>query len=269
MAVVSSLSAARLAGSGDPSRHLVMLHGIYGRGRNWQAIARLIVAGRPEYVCWLVDLPHHGKSGPGAHGDTVQGLARDLDDWVAAERIRVDVILGHSFGGKVALAYAANHRDERLQVWIIDSTPDTTTPSGSAWAMLEVVRSLPRRFRTRDEAIDAIAQRGFARPVATWMATNLERRDGGFEWRLDFAAMEALLRDFFATDLRQVVLDASPAHDIFVVKASESHAISADAVTRLRAASRERVHVFELPGGHWIHAESPEAVAKLLVDHLR
>jgi pimeloyl-ACP methyl ester carboxylesterase len=81
------LSNSRVVASGRPARHLVLLHGIYGRGRNWQTIARALTDARPEYASWLVDLPHHGDSGPGAHGDTVEGLAADLDDWLAAERL--------------------------------------------------------------------------------------------------------------------------------------------------------------------------------------
>jgi pimeloyl-ACP methyl ester carboxylesterase len=61
------LSATRVAASNEPSKALVMLHGIYGRGRNWQAIARGVTTARPEYACWLIDLPHHGDSGPGQH----------------------------------------------------------------------------------------------------------------------------------------------------------------------------------------------------------
>ena len=67
-----TLNATRVAQHDDAPRALVMLHGIYGRGRNWQAVARSLVAARPDVACWLVDLPHHGQSGPGRHGDTVR-----------------------------------------------------------------------------------------------------------------------------------------------------------------------------------------------------
>ena len=41
---------ARLVGSDAADvRPLLMLHGIYGRGRNWLAVARALVARRPDY----------------------------------------------------------------------------------------------------------------------------------------------------------------------------------------------------------------------------
>src|SRR5687768_1398273 len=103
----ASLAVARVAVGETAARHLVMLHGIYGRGRNWQGIARALTAARPEYVCWLVDLPYHGESAAGTHGDTIAGIAEDVDGWLSINGVTADAILGHSYGGKIALAMAA------------------------------------------------------------------------------------------------------------------------------------------------------------------
>ena len=45
------------------------------------------------------------------------------------------------------------------------------------------------------------------RSVGRWMSINLEARDGGGAWDLDFDGMEELLRDFFRRDLWSVVED--------------------------------------------------------------
>lgn len=245
-----------------------MLHGIYGRGRNWQGIARAVVTARPEYACWLVDLPYHGDSGPGAHGEGVVGLAADVEDWLQARGLRADAILGHSYGGKVALSLAGRAPALPLQVWVIDSTPDPKAPSGSAWDMLQIVRRLPTRFASRDEAIAAIVGGGFSTGVAQWMTTNLERTDEGFVWRLDFDVMERLLLDFAATDLWPVVDRPAPRHEIHFVKASASNVLSPEAIARIGAAPPQQVRLHHREGGHWIHAESPAVITALLVEHL-
>ncbi len=264
----ATLAVTRVAASESATRHLMMLHGIYGRGRNWQGIARALTAARPEYVCWLVDLPYHGDSPAGAHGDTIAGLAEDVDDRLGVRQVTADAILGHSYGGKIALAMAARAAERPLQVWVIDSTPEIKPPSGSAWSMLQVVRGLPPRFGTRDEATQALQDAGYAIGVAQWMATNLVRDGDAFVWRLDFDAMERLLRDFFTTDLWSIIEHPSRLHDIHVLKASESSAISPGAVERINAAAGSHVHLHHREGGHWIHAEKPEVVTALLVEHL-
>lgn len=265
---MTRLAATRL-GADATNASLIMLHGIYGRGRNWQAIARAVVAARPEYACWLVDLPHHGDSPAGAHGETVAGLAADVTAWMQAGQILPTAILGHSYGGKVALAIADRLRQQPLQVWVIDSTPEVKPPSGSAWDMLDVIRRLPSRFASRDEAAQALVNAGYALGVAQWMTTNLTRTEDGFVWKLNFAVMERLLTDFFATDLWHVLESPAAGHDIHVLKASESNAISSAAVSRIEAAAGAQVHLHHRVGGHWIHAESPQLVAALLIDHLQ
>lgn len=262
------VAATRVAQHDHTTRSLVMLHGIYGRGRNWLGIARGLIAARPEYACWLVDLPHHGSSGPGAHGDTVHGLAQDVGEWLAHAHVSPTAILGHSYGGKVALAMAAAAPETPLQVWVIDSTPEVKPPSGSAYDMLRVIRDLPPRFHSREAAQTALVDHGYTVGVAQWMSTNLVRDGESFRWQLDFDAMERLLLDFFATDLWAVIEQPSPRHDIHILKASESSAITPEAVRRIEAAAGERVHLHHAAGGHWIHAERPEVVTALLVQAL-
>jgi pimeloyl-ACP methyl ester carboxylesterase len=265
---VHPVAATRVAQHDHTTSSLVMLHGIYGRGRNWLGIARSLTVARPEYACWLVDLPHHGASGPGAHGDTVHGLAQDVADWLPQAGVTPTAILGHSYGGKVALSMAAAAPDTPLQVWVIDSTPEAKPPSGSAYDLLRVIRELPPRFHSREAAQAALAAHGYTVGVAQWMSTNLVRDGESFRWHLDFGAMERLLLDFFDTDLWSVIEHPSPVHDIHILKASESNAITPEAVGRIKAAAGERVHLHHAEGGHWIHAERPEVVTALLVQGL-
>ncbi len=245
-----------------------MLHGIYGRGRNWQTIAKAVVAARPDYACWLMDLPSHGDSGEGAHGDSVRGFAKELSAWCRESAVTPDVVLGHSFGGKVALAFAETSTDLTLQVWVIDSTPEPKPAGGSAWDMLRLISALPGTFATREEATDAIVAGGYNRGVAVWMSTNLVRSGARFVWRLDFSVMELLLHDFFSTDLWPVVEHHAHEHTLHFLKASTSSAMSGEAATRLEALSDPDVILHRRDGTHWIHAESPQVVIDLLLAHL-
>lgn len=260
--------AANRIGATDAAHTLIMLHGIYGRGRNWQGIAKAVVAARPDYACWLIDLPRHGDSGEGGHGDTVRGFALDLADWCRESALTPDVILGHSFGGKVALAFAETGTDRPLQIWVIDSTPEPKPAGGSAWDMLRLIRSLPESFNSREEAADAIAGGGYSRGVAVWMSTNLVRFGDHFVWRLDFPVMETLLHDFFITDLWPVVEQHAPGHTLHFLKASTSSAMSDEAAARIDALADPQVVLHQRDGTHWIHSESPQVVIDLLLSHL-
>ena len=116
----------------------------------------------------------------------------------------------------------------------------------------------------------ALQRQRTSEPVARWMALNLEEREGGWGWRVVRTEMEALLRDYFRRDLWNVVEDPPSAVELHVVKAQESSVLDEAACSRIeRAAARTgRVHLHRLAGGHWVHADNPDALVALLADGL-
>lgn len=250
-----------------PDRWLAVLHGIYGAGRNWASVARSVVADRPKWGALLVDLRGHGDSTGFAPPHTLESTAADLDRLSAPGPVRA--VLGHSFGGKIALLRGRD--DERVeQVWVVDSTPESGEPEGSAWQMLELLRRLPAEFEDRDEAVEAMTARGVAHPIALWMSANLDWRDESYRWRLDVDTMEALLRDFFRTDLWPLVESPRPGLEIHFIRAADSPVLGLAQAERIRAAGVETGQVFihEVDGGHWLNADNPEALVGLIAPRL-
>ena len=253
--------------SGAASRWLAVLHGIYGAGRNWGSVARKLVEARPEWGALLVDLRQHGDSMGFEPPHTLEAAAADLG--ALTPPAPVEAVLGHSFGGKVALAHARDTESIR-QVWVVDSTPEVREPEGGAWGMLRVLRSVPRRFGDRDEAVAALVAEGVTRPIALWMTTNLAWAGEDYAWRIDLDEMEALLRSFFETDLWSVIEETPERLEVHFIRASESSVLGDEAVERIRRAgeSTGRVHLHEVEGGHWLNADNPAAIVDLLVEHL-
>jgi esterase len=246
-----------------PEGWVAVLHGIFGSGRNWGQVARGLVRARPEWGALLVDLRQHGGSQGFPPPHTMERTAADLGQLDAGGPIQA--IMGHSFGGKIALLRGRVDRGVR-QVWVIDSTPDAAEPGGGPWAVLAMLRRMPPRFDDRDAAIRTLTERGLARPLATWMATNLEATTDGYTWRLDFDDMEALLQDFFDRDLWALVEEPRPGLDIHFIRATGSAVLTAHAVRRIREAGVRTGQVFlhEVPGGHWLNADNPSAIVELM-----
>lgn len=248
-------------------RWLYVVHGIYGSGRNWASFARRLVARCPEWGAVLVDLRLHGHSPRFEAPHTLAACVHDVLELAASLERPVDATLGHSFGGKVALMVAAAAAPS--QTWVIDATPSRRSPGGGAARLLDVIRRIPGPFAHRRDAVAAVEARGFAAPIAQWMATNLVLVDAGYRWRLDPDAAEALLADYFRRDLWDVIETPAPPSDIHVVRAAQSDILSADDRARLRAAAvNGRVHVHELAGGHWLHVDNPDGLPDLVADHL-
>jgi esterase len=267
----------------EPEHWLYVLHGIYGAGRNWASVARRFVRARREWGAMLVDLRLHGDSTAGFEPPhTLEACADDLKRLVEHTGKPAHAVLGHSFGGKVALVYlrdaglsrgGAGPVDVPERVWVVDSTPSEREPDGSAWTMLEVLRRNPGPFEDRSAGIAAVQESGFPKPVAQWMATNLVPSNGENEmvWRLDADGMEALLRDFFETDAWPVVESPPGSTVVHVIKAEESSVLdeaSCARVERAGEATDGRVRLHRVRGGHWVNADDPDALQELLVEHM-
>ena len=246
---------------------MLLLHGIFGAGRNWSTVARKTVTARPDWGVVLVDLRQHGASQgfPGPH--TLAASAEDLQKLVSSEDVQASALLGHSFGGKVALVYARDPARPLEQLWVVDSTPDARAPSGSAWGMLQVLRRVPDTFADRDQAVGSLVEQGVLAPTAQWMVTNLVRgQDGRFRWRISIDDMEELLQDFFRSDAWDVVERPPDGLHVHFVKAEESSVLSEEACGRIDAAGARtgRVHLHRVQGGHWLNADNPDALVELL-----
>jgi esterase len=260
------------AADGRPRAWLAVLHGFFGAGRNWATVARRLTGTRSDWGAVLVDLRLHGASQGVAPPHTIAACADDLIALAGALHRPVRAVLGHSFGGKVALAYAGRRPAGLRQCWIVDADPSAAEPRGDAWDLLRTVRAMPREFSSRAELIAALERAGVDRRTAEWMATNLEPEHSktGYRWRLDFDALEHLLVDAFRTDLWNVVEPPPPGVDLHFVMATRSAAVSDRSAARLRriAQAAGRVFVHGVEGGHWLNADNPDALVALLAREL-
>ena len=123
-----------------PQSWLFILHGIYGSGRNWASLAKQLVQRRSDWGVVLVDLRAHGKSQGFEPPHTIAATAADLVQLTESIGYRPRAVLGHSFGGKVALAFGARRTVELDQTWVIDAPPQPAEPNGLAWDMVSMLR---------------------------------------------------------------------------------------------------------------------------------
>ena len=83
--------------------NVFVCHGIMGSSNNWRSFCVRLNRLRPEFR--LFDRSrNHGKS-EAAKNNTIRGCTEDLMA-LAAEVGEPDVLIGHSFSGKVVLDYA-------------------------------------------------------------------------------------------------------------------------------------------------------------------
>jgi 3-oxoadipate enol-lactonase len=126
-------------GSGRP---LILVHGFCGSSSYWKPVRRSLGS---EYRLIAPDLRGHGRSEAPDIPYTVEAIADDLAALVQQLNLSQSVLLGHSLGGYVALAFAEKYPHLLAGFGLIHSTAYPDDEQGKA---------------NRNKAIAAIQEKG-------------------------------------------------------------------------------------------------------------
>lgn len=251
-----------------PTRLALVLHGVFGSGANWRMFMRALVALRPDWGFVLCDLRGHARSQGAEPPHDLDAMADDLAEVARGLDAPVAAVIGHSLGGKVALAYASRAAAELEQVWVLDSQPGARAFEGMTVEVLELLESLPRVFTDRSEFVERVVAAGQSRPIASWLAMNVRREANELVLQLDLPVLRSVLDDYYRTDLWEVLTSGRTTH---MVVGTKSFVWSDEDLPRLDhlASQTPSLHVHRLVGaGHWVNVDAAEELRDLFVAHL-
>jgi pimeloyl-ACP methyl ester carboxylesterase len=255
------------AGPVDAAEAVVFVHGNPGSADDWERLIAA-VAGRGRRAL-AFDLPDFGETVAGdGFEHTVLSYASFADAALKALGVERVHLVGHDFGGPIALVWAAGHVERLASVTLIG----TGILPGYRWHRMARIWRTP----ALGELAQAITFRsGFRRLIAAGEPRGLPR---GFMDRMydqyDRRTRRAVLELYRSTDEPGSVAAEFSAYmapkDVPALVIWGEH----DAYLPCSYATRQRdafpsadVHV--LPAsGHWPFVDSPEIVERLLVGFL-
>jgi pimeloyl-ACP methyl ester carboxylesterase len=256
-----------------PERAIAFLHGILGSGKNLKTVATEFLEQRPGWSACLVDLRGHGESPKGTPEPSVEAAARDVVALATRVGLPLTSIVGHSFGGKVALEVARVGLASLREVVTLDSVPSARAPitgGDSPLAIMKIIESLPEPVASISAFVDSLERAGLTRALGQWLAGSLQRKKDGVRFALDLEEVRALILDYFARDMWPVVESPPGETRIHLVIGERSDSYSeADRQRAMQiAAISDRVTVDVLPAGHWVHVDDPDGVLKTLLKRI-
>jgi pimeloyl-ACP methyl ester carboxylesterase len=199
-------AGVRLRGTRWPGRGVpvLLLHGLASQRRFWN----LVVPGIAGLPVAALDQRGHGESEQPAGPYGVDACADDLAPVLDALGWDRAVVVGHSWGARVALAFAARHPERTLAVVAVDGGLGGVAALeplvGSRAAVREMLA--PPRWRPRAAELPRLLARG---PLAPWWTpAHAEALLPGFEVDAD-----GLARARLGFDLHMKVLDGMLDHD--------------------------------------------------------
>ena len=245
---------------GEAGGVVVFLPGLFGQGRNFTQIAKGLV---PEFQSVLVDLPNHGAS------DWTEGFDYcEQADLVAAE-LRTGAaaegpvnLVGHSMGGKVAMALALRHPELVEHLAVVDISPAARESMAEFEHLLESLLQLPlEEISSRGEADQRLREPIPQDMVRGFLLQSLARSGDGFHWRPNLR----LLRDSLPAigefpDFSGEQFDGP----VLWIAGEDSDYVTEEHAPAMRQLFPRATQTTVKNAGHWVHSEQPQVFTSVL-----
>lgn len=242
---------------GEGPQTVLLLHGLLGSSRNWQTIAAKLGDRRRVLVA---DLRNHGES-PWDDDASYPAMAEDVARLIREQAPEGVSLIGHSMGGKVAMALALTQSELLHKLLVLDMAPVSyhDRHSGVLKAALDVDLS---SVKTRADADRQLATTLPEASVRALVLLNLVRLDdGSYGWKIPFDKLYSALPGImsFPDELLRL---SSPLDALFAYGGASDYVLPEYMDTIRRLFPNSRFHEFE-GAGHWVHAERPNDVLAL------
>ncbi|MEQ8290506.1 MAG: alpha/beta fold hydrolase [Gammaproteobacteria bacterium] len=243
-------------------RPVIILHGLFGSGRNWQGIARAMA--KSHHVI-TPDLRNHGNS-PHVSSMSYRDMANDVMELINNLKLSDPVILGHSMGGKVAMTLALLEPTLPCGLVIVDIAP--VAYEHDFRQLVAAMKSLSlSSISSRTGAEAALKQKLSSEKLTAFIMQNLERNSNGYGWRINLEQIAQSLPEIgqFPADLK----DSHCRCPALFIGGAESAYIS----NRHKTAIFQHFPAAEIKmvkdAGHWMHVDKPREFLELVTGFIQ
>ncbi len=232
---------------------VVLLHGLFGQARNLGRLQRRL-ADLGRIVA--IDLRSHGTSPAGALD--LRAMGADVEETMRSLGLGPAAVIGHSLGGKVAMALALDHPDATLGILVADIAPAGYRHGHGG--LVEALRALDLSPGLTRAGADAALAVSVADPsVRALLLQNLRTgtRPG---WTIGLDEIAASLDQAEGWPAWPDARFEGPA---WFVRGERSDYVLPDHWEGIRALFPHAVLKTVPDAGHWLHVDQPDAFAAI------
>ena len=215
----------------------------------------------PANTVVTVDLRNHGAS-PWDPAMDYREMAADIAHLMDRLGYRRAALVGHSMGGKAAMALALGRSACVSRLVVVDIAPVAYRESmlGHVDALLDVqLAGVKRRSEVEEDLLGLVPDPG----MRGFLMQNLVRDpEHGFRWRVNLPALQAAANDLGGFD---PAVDATPyAGPTLFVAGGRSDYVRRDHTPTIRNLF-PRAQIVTIPqAGHQVHTDAPDRFATVL-----
>lgn len=247
---------SREFGQGNP---VLILHGLFGFSDNWQTIAKGLTT---NHLVLTPDLRNHGRS-PHTDSHTYPEMAEDVLAFMHDHWMFHGQVIGHSMGGKVAMQLALTHPDAVEKLVVIDMEPFQADDNHSG--IFEALLGLDlSKITSRQEAEAYLAERIKDFGTRQFLLKNITREDdGSFTWKMNLPVLWKHYQDILAP------VSGNPFDKpTLFIRGGRSNYIKPEEIPLIKPLFPQAEVVTIENAGHWVHADQPQELLRILHDFL-
>ncbi|MCX2681225.1 alpha/beta hydrolase [Galbibacter sp. EGI 63066] len=224
---------------------VMLLHGFLENSSVWESLKTVLVK---KYRVVTIDLLGHGQTGCLGYVHTMEMMADMVKTVLNELKIRRVVLIGHSMGGYVSLAYAEEHPDDVKGLVLVNST---------------VRADSEEKKKNRDRAIKAVKQshKDFVRMGVSNLFRPKNRRIFSEEIKkLKKEALKTPLQGIVAAlegmkvrNDREILLHFTPFRKMMMIGKKDPVLNYNDLIDQIEGTETEKV---EFPDGHMSFIEN-------------
>lgn len=242
----------REIGTGEP---LIILHGLFGSSDNWQTLGKAFAESRRVI---FVDQRNHGKS-PHSDDFSYDLMVEDLLELVDDLGLEKATILGHSMGGKTAIAFAAKYpnRIQRMIVADISHRPyehhHDDVIAGLNAIDLTVVKSRGEAEEAMKPFLPDYSVRQFLLKNLYWV------EKGQLGWRMNIPSLVKNLDQV----IEEIAFDSIETETLFIRGELSNYIPETDFEEIHEKFPHARIETIA-NSGHWVHHEGAKEFYRLV-----
>lgn len=246
----------RHMGEGKP---LVILHGLFGSGDNWQTLGRRYA---DHFSVYLVDQRNHGRS-PHTESHSYQEMTDDLLAFLEAHKLDKVHLMGHSMGGKTAMLFASDHSAMVERLVVADMAPKPYKVHHRE--LVDQLLGADLSALTERSEVEAHLEKGIPDAATRqFFLKNLYwKSKGELAWRFNLKTLSDNLVEISAEAGQQICLN-----DTLFIRGGKSNYIQDSDVQWIdHYFPNHRLHTIA-NAGHWLHAEAPDEFYDVTLEFL-
>lgn len=246
---------------------VVILHGLFGTSDNWGTVGRELAEpttpGTEPLDVFLVDLRDHGRS---PHTDAISypTMAADVHALIVKLGLRDVVLVGHSMGGKTAMAFAQRWPEALKKLVVIDIGP--AEHQNNQAHIVEALRTTDLSpGRTRKEVEAHISTLVKEPGVVQFLMKNLYwQTEDQLAWRVNVPLLDRELQSVLAAIGPEKVMVPT----VFIRGGQSGYILREDIPAIQEQFPNSRIETVPY-AGHWVHVQAPDEVIATIRESAR